>query len=90
MADNTLAEQWLWNESLKTENGITIMKTKLLFFGGIIFLLLGWNTKDGILFFFFAIHLLTLAIGVVVSRYDQKRQPVLTLDSLTKADSSKS
>ena len=66
------------------------MKTKLLFFCGIVFLLLGWNTKDGVLFFFFAVHLLTLAIGVVVSRYDQKRHPVLTFDTLPKTDSSDS
>ena len=64
------------------------MKTKLLFFCGIVFLLLGWKTKDGVLFFFFAVHLLTLAIGVFVSRYDQKRQPALTLDTLPKTDSS--
>ncbi len=64
------------------------MKTKLLFFFGIVFLMLGWKTKDGVLFFFFAVHLLTLAIGVFVSRYDQKRQPALTLDTLPKTDSS--
>ncbi|MDJ0983933.1 MAG: hypothetical protein QNJ26_00215 [Desulfobacterales bacterium] len=64
------------------------MKTKLLFFCGIVFLMLGWKTKDGVLFFFFAVHLLTLAIGVFVSRYDQKRQPALTLDTLPKTDSS--
>ncbi len=50
--------------------------------------MLGWKTKDGVLFFFFAVHLLTLAIGVFVSRYDQKRQPALTLDTLPKTDSS--
>ncbi len=64
------------------------MKTKRLFFCGIVFLMLGWKTKDGVLFFFFAVHLLTLAIGVFVSRYDQKRQPALTLDTLPKTDSS--
>jgi hypothetical protein len=68
----------------------TMMKTKLLFFCALIFLLLGWNTKDGVLFFFFAVHLLTLAIGVVVSKYDQKRRPVLTFDTLPKIDSSES
>ena len=67
-----------------------LMKTKLLFFCALIFLLLGWNTKDGVLFFFFAVHLLTLAIGVVVSKYDQKRRPVLTFDTLPKIDSCES
>ena len=66
------------------------MKTKLLFFCGIVFLLLGWNTKDGVLFFFFAVHLLTLAIGVVASRHDQKRHPVLTIEPLPTTDSSES
>ena len=64
------------------------MKTKFLFFYALIFLLLGWNTKDGVLFFFFAVHLLTLAIGVVVSKYDQKRRSVLIVDTLPKIDSS--
>ena len=64
------------------------MKTKLLFFCALIFLLLGWNTKDGILLFFFVVYLLTLTIGVVVSKYDQKRRPVLTFDTLPKIDSS--
>ena len=64
------------------------MKTKLLFFCGIVFLMLGWKTKDGVLFFFFAVHLLTLAIGVFVSRYDQKRQAALTFETLPKTDSS--
>ncbi|MBW2432361.1 MAG: hypothetical protein JRF36_02080 [Deltaproteobacteria bacterium] len=67
-----------------------MMKTKLLFLCAFIFLLLGWNTKDGVLCFFFAVHLLTLAIGVVVAKYDQKRRPVLTFDTLPKIDSSES
>jgi hypothetical protein len=69
---------------------MTMMKTKLLFFCALIFLLLAWNTKDGVLFFFFAVHLLTLAIGVVVSKYDQKRHPVPAFETLPKVDSSES
>ena len=64
------------------------MKSKLLLFCGIVFLLLGWKTKDGVLFFFFAVHLLTLAIGVIASRFDQKHQRALTFDTLPKTDSS--
>jgi hypothetical protein len=30
------------------------MKIKLLAISAVIFFLLGWNTKDGVLFFFFA------------------------------------
>ncbi len=66
------------------------MKTKILSFCALIFLLLGWNTKDGVLFFFFAVHLLTLAIAVIVSKYDQKRRPVLAVDTLPEIDSSES
>ncbi|MGD8990115.1 MAG: hypothetical protein PVI00_01545 [Desulfobacterales bacterium] len=64
------------------------MKTKLLFLCALIFLLLGWNTNHGVLFIFFAVHLLTLAIGVVVSKYDQKRCSLPTADTLSKTDSS--
>ena len=66
------------------------MKTKCLFFCALIFLLVGWNTKDGVLFFFFVVHLLTLAIAVAVSKYDQKRRPALTFDTLPDIDSSES
>jgi len=67
-----------------------MMKIKLLVLGALIFLILGWNTKDGVLFFFFAVHLFTLTIGVFLSRYDQKMQPQPTLDTFTASDSSES
>jgi len=63
------------------------MKTKRLLLSAIIFLLLGWNTKDGVLFFFFAIHLFTLAIGVFLAKYDQKLHLQRTLDTLPASDS---
>jgi uncharacterized lipoprotein YajG len=59
------------------------MKTKLLMLSAAIFLFLGCSTKDGVLFFFFAVHLFTLTIGVFLSRYDQKHQPQHTLDILS-------
>ncbi len=62
------------------------MKTKLLLWSAIIFLLLGWNTKDGVLFFFFAVHLFTLTIGVLLSKYEQKRHPQSILDTLPPID----
>jgi hypothetical protein len=68
----------------------TLMKIKLLSLCALIFLLLGWNTKDGVLFFFFAVHLLTLAIGAVVSKYDEKRHPVLAVDTLPEIDTTES
>jgi len=65
-----------------------MMKTKILLVGAIIFLLWGWNTKDGVLFFFFAVHLFVLAIGVFLAKYDKKHHPVLTLEKLPRSDSS--
>jgi hypothetical protein len=67
-----------------------MMKIKLLVISAVIFLLLGWNTRDGVLFLFFAVHLFTLTIGVFLSRYDQKMQPQQTLDTLSTSDSSES
>ena len=69
------------------EHGRSTMKTKLLLLSATIFLLLGWNTKDGVLFFFFAVHLFTLTIGEFLARYDQKRQPQSILDKLPPIDS---
>lgn len=67
-----------------------MMKTKFLLLSAIIFLFLGWNTKDGVLFFFFAIHLLTLTIGVLCSKFDRKPHPTRTIETLPDSDSSKS
>ena len=67
-----------------------MMKIKLLLLSAVIFLLLGWNTKDGILFFFFAVHLFTLTIGVFLAKYDEKYHPARTLDPLPTSDSSQS
>ena len=64
------------------------MKIKFLVISAAIFLLLGWNTKDGVLFFFFAVHLLTLTIGHFLLKQDQKRHPNLTLETLPVTDSS--
>jgi hypothetical protein len=66
------------------------MKTKLLMLSAITFLLLGWNTKDGVLFFFFAVHLFTLTIGVFLSRYDQKHPPQQTCEPLPASEPSDS
>lgn len=66
------------------------MKIKLLFFSAMVFLLLGWNSKDGVLFFFFAVHILTLAVGAVVSSFDQKRRPAITPQTLPESDTSDS
>ena len=74
---------------LKTSgNERKLMKIKLLVISAIIFLLLGWNTKDGILFIFFAVHLFTLTIGLFLAKYDQNRRPHWTLDTLPISESS--
>lgn len=67
-----------------------MMKTKFLLLSAIIFLLLGWNTKDGVLFFFFAVHLSTLTIGVFCSKFDKKPHPTQTIETLPDPDSSES
>ena len=67
-----------------------MMKTKFLLLSAIIFLLLGWNTKDGVLFFFFAVHLTTLTIGVFCSKFDKKLHPTQTIETLPDPDSSES
>jgi hypothetical protein len=66
------------------------MKTKFLLFSAIIFLLLGWNSKDGVLFFFFAIHLFTLTIGVILLKFEKKLQPGVRLETLPPSDTQSS
>jgi hypothetical protein len=68
----------------------TMMKTKFLLLSAIIFLLLGWNTKDGVLFFFFAVHLFTLTIGVLCSKFDKKLQAAPSVETPPAPDSSES
>jgi len=44
------------------------MKTKILFWSAVLFLALGVNTKDGMLFYFFSVHLFMLYIGVFLHK----------------------
>ena len=62
------------------------MKTKFLLFSAIIFLLLGWNSKDGVLFFFFAVHLFTLSIGVILLKFEKNLQPRARIEPLPSSD----
>ena len=66
------------------------MKIKFLVFSAIIFLLLGLNSKDGVLFFFFAVHLFTLSIGVILLKFDKKLHPQASIQKLPPADPSES
>jgi hypothetical protein len=68
-----------------------MMKTKFLLFSAIIFLLLGWNSKDGVLFFFFAIHLFTLSIGVFLLKFEKKfQQSGVRIETMPPSDPSES
>jgi len=42
------------------------MKTKLLFWSAVLFFVIGLNTGDGTLYFYFSIHSFMLFIGVFV------------------------
>jgi hypothetical protein len=48
------------------------MKIKLLFWSAILFLILGLNTADGTLFFFFSIHFLMLFLGMSMHKLANK------------------
>ena len=66
------------------------MKSKLLFWGGIIFFILGTNAKDGTLFYFFSVHLFMLFIGMFLykisytPRKDTSAEPLPDSESATK------
>lgn len=62
------------------------MKTKLLFWGSILFFALGLNARDSALFFFFAIHLFMLGIGVFLHKLTTKLQSDKTIEPLPAAE----
>ena len=66
------------------------MKTKFLLFSAALFLLLGLKTKDGVLFLFFAIHLFTLSIGVILLKLEEKRQSKAGTEMLPPTEPSES
>jgi len=47
------------------------MNTKLLFYSAIIFFILAIKVKDGVLYSFFAVHLISLAIAVFLYKFDK-------------------
>jgi len=47
------------------------MNTKLLLYSAIIFFILAPNVKDGLLYLFFAVHLISLAIAVFLYKFDK-------------------
>ena len=58
------------------------MKTKLLLWSAILFLVLGLNARDSALFYFFSIHLFMLFIGVLLHKLTQKLQPDKNVEPL--------
>ena len=48
------------------------MNTKLLLYSAILFFILAIKAKDGVLYLFFAVHLMTLAIAVFLYKFDKK------------------
>ncbi len=65
------------------------MKTKLLFWSAVLFLVLGLNTKDGTLFYFFSVHLFMLFIGVFLHKISFTPQPDAATEPLPEAEPAK-
>jgi len=57
------------------KGGIIPMKIKLLFWGAVLFFVLGLNARDSGLFYFFSIHLFMLLIGMLLHKLAKKLQP---------------
>jgi hypothetical protein len=62
------------------------MKTRILFWGAVLFLVLGLNTKDGTLFYFFSVHLFMLFIGVFLHKISFTPQSDATTEPLSEAE----
>ena len=65
------------------------MKTKLLFWSAVLFLVLGLNTKDGILFYFFSVHLFMLFIGMFLHKMSFNPQSDVTTERLPEVEPAK-
>lgn len=65
------------------------MKTKILFWSAVLFLALGVNTKDGMLFYFFSVHLFMLYIGVFLHKISYIPQSDANAEPLPEAQSAK-
>lgn len=62
------------------------MKTKLLFWGAILFFALGSNTRDSALCYFFSIHLFMLFIAVFVHKHTSNSRAGRAEEPLPQAD----
>jgi hypothetical protein len=66
------------------------MKTKILILCGIVFLILGNNTNEDLLFYFFALYVLLLFIAVIFQRHETKKnaKPETDVEPLPETESS--
>ena len=65
------------------------MKTKILFWSAVLFLALGVNTKEGMLFYFFSVHLFMLYIGVFLHKISYTPQSDANAEPLPEAQDAK-
>lgn len=65
------------------------MKTKILFWSAVLFLALGVNTEEGMLFYFFSVHLFMLYIGVFLHKISYTPQSDANAEPLPEAQSAK-
>lgn len=63
------------------------MKTKILFWSAVLFLTIGLNTKDGVLYYFFAVHLFMLFIGALLYKISYTPPPEANAEPLPQAKS---
>ncbi len=66
------------------------MLNKLLFFSALGFLILGLKIRDGMVFYFFAIHLLMLAVGLFFRNREKKLHPRPRVEPLPEIETAKS
>ena len=60
------------------------MRTKILFYGAIGFLILGWKDQDSLLYYFFAVYHFSLSICFFLfQRENRLRKPVSELTEVT-------
>ncbi len=65
------------------------MKTKLLFFSAIGFLILGLHSRDGALYYFFSIYLCMLFIGIFIHKHASKPRTEAAGEPLPEVGSAK-
>jgi hypothetical protein len=65
------------------------MKTKLLFWGGVLFFAIGLNAKDATLFYFFSVHFFMLYIAVFLHKISYTPPTEASVEPLPEAEAAK-